>query len=103
MFVRTNTELATKINVLNEPNSVKCYPNPFTDHITIEIAITDTPVLNVKIFDINGREVRNLYQGNGQEKKILVWDGKNDLGVKMIPGNYFLKANDTVKKIMLSR
>ena len=103
MFASANTALATKINVLSESGSVKCYPNPFTDRLTIEIAITDAPILNVRIFDIDGREVRKLYEGNGQEKKIMVWDGKNDQGLKMVPGNYFLKANETVKKIILSR
>ena len=103
MFARANTSLATKINVLSDSGSVKCYPNPFTDKLTIEVDAKDAPQLDIRIFDISGRLIRNLYQGNGNEMKHLVWDGKSDDGLKMIPGNYFLKANDTVKKIMLSR
>jgi hypothetical protein len=34
-------------------------------------------------------------------KRILVWNGKNDSGVKMVEGSYFIKVNDTVRKIIL--
>jgi flagellar hook assembly protein FlgD len=102
MFARVNTELATAITEPNEPVSVKCYPNPFTDRITIEIVNSEARKLDVKIFGISGQIIRTLYSGNSSEKTVLVWDGKNDQGVKTAPGSYLLKANNTVEKIVLS-
>ncbi len=102
MFARVNTELATVLIDPTEPVSVKCYPNPFTDQITIEIVNSEVQKLDVKIFDINGQNIRMLYSGNSNEKTVLLWDGKNDQGVKTAPGSYLLKANNTVEKIVLS-
>ncbi|MDP2336788.1 MAG: CARDB domain-containing protein [Bacteroidota bacterium] len=103
MFARVNTELVTSLSELTESVSVKCYPNPFTNQITIEVTISDVRKLNIEIFDISGRLIRNLYHGSGIERNTLIWDGRNNQGVKMAPGNYYLKANETVEKIILSR
>jgi len=102
MFAIVNTELATKLTELTQPVSLRCYPNPFNEQITIEIAISEAQKMEVKIFDLSGRIVRALYMGSTYEKTILNWDGKNDDGVKMAPGSYFIKANQTVEKIVLS-
>jgi hypothetical protein len=100
MFARVNTELATSIIDLTEPVSVKCYPNPFSNQLTIEINVPIIQDLDVKIYDASGRLIRTLYHGNGITKKIMVWDGKNDRGMKMASGNYYLKVNNTVKKVI---
>lgn len=101
MFASVNTELATSIIDVTEPVSVKCYPNPFSNQLTIEIDIPFIQDLDVKIFDASGRLIRTLYHGDGISKKIMVWDGKNDRGMKMASGNYYLKVNNTVKKVIL--
>jgi len=101
MFARVDTELATGLIELTDQGSVKCYPNPFTDQITIEIANLKAQKLDVKIFDIRGRIIRYLYRGNGGQGKILTWDGKNDKNIKVASGSYYLKANDKVEKIIL--
>ncbi|MDP2337609.1 MAG: PKD domain-containing protein [Bacteroidota bacterium] len=101
IFARTNSGLETNLNKLTESVTVKCYPNPFSEQITIEIATSSVPKLDVKIFDNSGRLIRYLYKGNGFEGKILIWDGKNDLGLKVVSGGYFLKVNDKVEKIIL--
>ncbi|MFY9154127.1 MAG: CARDB domain-containing protein [Prolixibacteraceae bacterium] len=103
MFATANTILVTNTENQFNQNSVRCFPNPFTDQITIEIAISETPKLDVRIYDVKGRLIRNLYQGKNQIKTILIWDGKNDQGAKILPGNYVLKANDKVEKILLTR
>ncbi len=101
MFVLANPELATNIKDLVESTSVTCFPNPFTDLVTIHIMAPGIQKLDVRIFDSNGRLIRYLYRGNGLESNTLTWDGKNDYGVKMANGNYVLKVNNTVKKIVL--
>jgi len=89
-------------NVGNEM-LMKCYPNPFTEQITIEIKTSGTMDLDVKIYDLNGRVVRNLYSGNGLAGKLLIWDGKNDQGKKVASGSYYLKANENVEKLIFGK
>ena len=103
MFGKVNTELATKSTDLTSQGSVRCYPNPFTDQINIEIVNSVTPKLEVKIYDVKGQLIRNLYQGNTTINTVLIWDGKNDRGDHALPGSYFVKANDQVVKILLAR
>jgi len=102
MFAKVSADLAIGITNLTESVSIKCYPNPFTDQLTIEIASSDLREMDVKIFDISGQLIRYLYQGYGIERRILIWDGKNDQGKKVAQGSYYLKANDKVEKIILS-
>jgi len=101
MFALVNAELATSLIDLTSTFSVNCYPNPFSNQLTIEIDIPINQNLDVKIYDVSGRLIRNLYHGDGINKKIMVWDGKNDRGIKMASGNYYLKVNNTVKKVIL--
>jgi len=101
MFALINSELATDSKVITGQISVKCYPNPFSEQITIQIAVSDGPILDVRIIDINGRIIRSLYHGNTKETTILVWNGKNNQGIKVVSGSYYLKANDKVEKIIL--
>lgn len=102
MFARANTDIATSLIDLTAPVSVKCYPNPFSNQLTIEIDISTIQNLDVKIYDVSGRLIRNLYHENGMiNRQIMVWDGKNDRGMKMATGNYYLKVNNTVKKVIL--
>ena len=82
---------------------MKCYPNPFTEKVTIEITAPETINLDVKIYDLNGRVIRNLYSGNGLSGKLLIWDGKNDQGKKVASGSYYLKANDKVEKLIFGK
>ncbi len=102
MFAMINTSLATAILESSESVSVKCYPNPFSDQVTIEIDNPAIQRLEVRVFDLSGKLIRTLYQGTGNEKATMNWDGKNEQGVKMSSGSYLLKANNTVEKIVLS-
>jgi hypothetical protein len=102
VFATINTSLATAITQSSESVSVKCYPNPFIDKITIEIGNPESQQLKVGIFDLNGKLVRTLYQGTGTEKATMIWDGKNEQGAKMESGSYLIRANNTVEKIVLS-
>lgn len=102
MFAIVHIELATRLNDLTQPVSLKCYPNPFGEQITIELNISKAQKLEVKVFDLSGQIIRTLYVGNSYSGAILNWDGKNDKGAKMSPGSYFIKANNTVEKVVLS-
>jgi hypothetical protein len=102
MFAVIHTELATKLIDLSQPVTIRCYPNPFGERITIELDVSNTQKLDVRIFDVSGHLIRTLYIGNSQTETKLYWDGKNDEGIKMTPGSYLIKANNTVEKVVLS-
>ena len=63
-------------------------PNPFTGSVRLSPAGNGTCA--VRIFDNAGRQVRTL-TGSGS----LVWDGRNESGVRVAPGVYFASASGT--------
>lgn len=103
MFARVKTEIASSTIDLNEPVSVKCYPNPFSNQVNIEIQLAEPQELVVTVYDITGKLVRRLFKGEAEGGKVLVWAGKNDLGARMTPGMYFCHANEIVTKIIYTK
>ena len=84
------------------------YPNPFNTGTLIKFSLPQSGHVQLKIFNLNGKEVitlldQNLKGGAGQS----VWDGRNQDGDDVSSGVYFisLKINELVKtrKILLIR
>jgi hypothetical protein len=74
------------------------YPNPFNPSTTIKYEIPN-PGVEVHIYDIRGSQIRSLailFQQAGLHS--IVWNGKNDSGVKVSSGTYFcrVKFNNTI-------
>ena len=82
---------------------IKCYPNPFRDELTIEIRLTEPKRLEVNVYDLSGKLVRNLFKGEAGQSQSLVWDGTNGSGAKMGSGTYILKANEMIEKVALKK
>ncbi len=103
IFIRMKSGQTTGIDPLtqSEKISVKCYPNPFSEQVTIEIELPTPGDLKVEVFDSAGRLIKTLYKGDADQNENLVWNGKNESGVKMPTGTYLLKVNDIVVKIVL--
>jgi fibronectin type 3 domain-containing protein len=79
------------------------YPNPFNPTTTIEYSIPYTSEVNITIYDILGREVRNLFAGTKDSGVYKVkWNGKDNKGVMVSSGIYFyqmlVKDHKVVKK-----
>ncbi|MEO0092054.1 MAG: T9SS type A sorting domain-containing protein [candidate division WOR-3 bacterium] len=69
------------------------YPNPFRSEITIQI--TNNQNLPIKIYNSSGQLIRAFTTNQ------LVWDGKDQLGNKVIAGIYFAqvdKDEQTIRK-----
>ena len=51
--------------------SLKLYPNPVEDYATIEFKLAQSADVNIRVYDLNGREVRNINLGtrSGQLKE----------------------------------
>ena len=49
--------------------------------------------VDVSVFDITGRRIRNLVGGLQQAGSyVATWDGRSDDGIRMTKGVYFLRA-----------
>ncbi|HKK72128.1 MAG TPA: FlgD immunoglobulin-like domain containing protein [Candidatus Krumholzibacteria bacterium] len=71
-------------------------PNPFASGTTTRIAL-DLPTaverIRIAVYDAAGRRVRELYVGEGNERRIrLEWDGRDDRGALSSPGVYYCRA-----------
>ncbi len=84
------------------------YPNPFNPGTKILFALPRASRITLQVFDVSGRQVRKLADGqftSGRHQ--VVWDGRDDNGVPVASGVYFyrLKAGNrfvqTRKMILL--
>lgn len=83
-----------------ETDKFNCFPNPFTQEITIEIQNSKNDEMNVEIYNLSGKRIKNLYKGitNGNLK--LKWDATNESGQYIAPGVYLFKVNGQSKQVI---
>ncbi|NWF51351.1 MAG: T9SS type A sorting domain-containing protein [Ignavibacteriaceae bacterium] len=84
------------------------YPNPFNPSTEIVFKVAEPGIVNIKIYDVLGREVKTLlndFRNNGIYS--VVWDGDNNFGERVSSGVYFyrMEAGSYVetKKMMLMK
>ena len=72
------------------------YPNPFNGRTNINFSIPFSAYVDLKIFDMNGKVIKTLYQGyQNNEKSKIIWDGKNDFNELVSSGAYFYSIEST--------
>ncbi len=83
-------------------------PNPFRSSTTIRFSTTETAPVELKLYDVRGRLVRELSSGiltGGAHTE--TWDGRDSAGRPVAPGVYFTRLNTTgsteTKRITLVR
>jgi hypothetical protein len=65
------------------------YPNPFNPMTRIDFAIDKSEMVDISVFDLGGRRVATLYQGEmGAGDHHVIWDGKTDSGSSAPAGHY---------------
>ncbi len=68
------------------------YPNPFNPSTIIEYSIPKSGKVTIKIYDLIGREVRALVNGEVQQGTHKIeWDGLNNEGRQMSSGTYIYR------------
>ena len=68
------------------------YPNPFNPITTIDFNLTESGNVNLSIYDINGKLVKELVNEDTSEGLYSVtWDGTNQNGLNVSSGTYFGK------------
>jgi len=83
------------------------YPNPFNPTTTISIDLPRQGAVGLRIFDISGRLVRALMDGEvcDQGRHEAVWDGRDNGGKQMSSGTYFYRLQtgsySETKRMML--
>jgi PKD repeat protein len=82
------------------------YPNPFNPTTTIRYQLKRRSNVTLEIFDVVGRLVRTLVNGEQLTgAHAAIWDGTNEVGIEASSGVYFyrLRANDftMVRKLLL--
>jgi flagellar hook assembly protein FlgD len=100
LFAHVSMAGATGIKDFDNEINFRCYPNPFTEQVTIEIQSASSDKLEVNIYDMDGKLVRKLYSDKAQNQGTLVWNGRNDNGVRVVQGTYLINANGKIEKVI---
>ncbi|HLG33274.1 MAG TPA: T9SS type A sorting domain-containing protein, partial [Bacteroidia bacterium] len=84
---------------------IGAFPNPFSNTTTIRFMLPENDFANVKVFDVTGRVVENIYEG--ETKAGNIYDVTFD-GSKFSNGIYFLLLNSRsgvsqTRKLILSK
>jgi hypothetical protein len=97
----------TKINeqklanqVVNSFQLFQNYPNPFNPSTAIEYQIPNNGLVQINIFNIQGRLVRKLDNSvhkTGIQK--IIWDGRDNYGMMVASGAYFCQVKFSGKAI----
>lgn len=68
------------------------------DTLSVSIETQTTQNVLVTVLDSNGKQVRQLYQGQWNAGVHMInWDGKDDLSNPVLPGNYTVVVNSDGK------
>lgn len=82
---------------LNEParfSLMPCRPNPSHDGVTISFSLTEAGSAQLMIYDVTGRQVRSLVNGQCPAGvQSIVWDGRDNRGAISPSGIYFYRLD----------
>jgi hypothetical protein len=69
------------------------FPNPFSAVTRIELVLPARAALEVGVYDLGGRRVRDLDRSLREAgRHVLAWDGRGERGESLPAGIYFLRA-----------
>jgi hypothetical protein len=99
-LVNTASYTITSVNVKDDlPKSyslLQNYPNPFNPSTTIKYALPKTSNVELKIYNILGKEIKTLVSGEIPEGyQQAVWDGKDNYGENAPSGIYIYTLTAT--------
>lgn len=84
-FLNTDSDIQNPLSYSLNQN----YPNPFNPTTSINYSLPNAEIVNITVYDLNGRKIRTL--ANGYELpgyKSINWDAKNELGQAVSAGLY---------------
>jgi hypothetical protein len=90
-------EVASVANEPAAPARVRlgaAFPNPASGTTTMELTLAKSAQVTLEIFDLNGRRVRRLMDGEVEAGSTrMQWDGRNDAGASVPTGLYLVQMN----------
>ncbi|MBN2000281.1 aryl-sulfate sulfotransferase [candidate division KSB1 bacterium] len=82
-------------NFYSVPDNFELYPafpNPFNPETVINFALPKSASVRLEVFDIHGRKVRTLFDGNKlRGRHEIIWNGSDDAGTVVASGLYFIR------------
>jgi hypothetical protein len=86
--------------------AVDAFPNPFNASVTVVVDILEAAETGVAVYDVAGRAVRALWNGQlPAGPSPFVWDGRDDRAQPVASGVYFVRARssgvESVEKLVL--
>ncbi|MGE5394608.1 MAG: BACON domain-containing protein, partial [Candidatus Saccharibacteria bacterium] len=93
--VTQNSPTVGLMDEITTDATIKNYPNPFTQQMTIEIANPSLKEVTVEIYTLSGQKIKTLLKGQKGAKISCTWDGGD-----IVPGVYLLKVNGETRKVV---
>lgn len=103
-YIKSLPKLADTDTKIVKGYALRNYPNPFNPTTTIQYHLAERENITLQIYDVLGRRVRTLIDGETREgAHTILWDGRNSARVDVAAGIYFasLKADNNIKTIKL--
>lgn len=75
-------------------------PNPFTKELNIKYQLVANSDMNLRIYDVSGKLIRQLDIVNARQPESVVWDGTDDRGLDVPSGVYLVKLELPDRKII---
>ena len=98
-------DVALNINEAMGSQFFNIYPNPSGNITNINCKIVESGFYSIRIFDLNGRLIQTLWEGDLQSgDHFFRWNGKNDNAVELTKGIYLINIKggnvDITKKLI---
>jgi len=82
-------------------------PNPFQVTTSIRFGLERGGRAVLRVYDVRGREVRRLFDGDGDGRShVVTWDGEDAAGRRLAPGVYYCRlqagARTLTRKLQLA-
>jgi hypothetical protein len=84
---------------ISENPTIKVIPTISKHSVQIQITTFGLTKAELKVYDNQGRLIRNLFKTWGSGEFSINWDKTNGKGMKVTPGNYFIVLEGQNKKL----
>ena len=107
IFIGKESAIEKEINNINKPDRFEIlqnYPNPFNPETKIPIKIAKAGIIKIKIFNVLGKEIYTLFDGNLEAGIYMFeWRGIDNKGINLPSGTYFIRMLSSSDNLQISR